>query len=588
MIQFRTRAVVSSYMLIILIIGSTSAPPRVQGQYDLAVPANPMDIPADKLREIEEAVPVDAVVKPKKLRKLLVFNLHITDGTVRQGHRSIPYANNALKIMGERTGAYEAVFSSDTLIFVREKLAQFDAICFNNTVGVLFNDPEKRSALLEYVWSGGGFVGIHAAGATFVQWPVYDQWPEFGVMLGGYENGGHPWKPDEWITLKVDEMDHPLNSAFSEPNFDVMDEVFQFQEPYSRDKLRVLLSIDTARTDMSEERRILPERRADGDLAISWVRRYGRGRVFYTSLGHNPHINWNPKILEHMLAGIQFAAGDLDAPVLPSNCATPAVRAQEWLGWRLGVSGASFEDKTLFETVEQTSDIGIHYLGAVDNQLVSSGIAKKFDYELADADLVEIRRKLDAHNVTLVTYSIEKMPNIWDDCNKMFDFARKMGIEVLVGEPAPESMDMIEKLCDQYDMSFAVYSRGGEKSPYSGHPGDLVKYLQNKSSRIGLCGDFSRWLRSGINPVDAAEIIGDRLLTVLINDVDEKKPDGHSVPLGMGESEPEKFCRCCIERGIKPRLFSIEYREKSANFLTEFVMSAEYFNDVCVELAQSR
>jgi len=184
---------------------------------------------------------------------------------------------------------------------------------------VLTEDDVLRQSLLDFVSGGKGFVGIHAAAATFVQYPVYDQFPPFGEMLGAYENGGHPWRPDETITLKVDDPDHPINAAFGGRSFEVQDEVFQFQAPYSRDKLRVLLSIDTEKTDMDPSRRFLPERQADLDFAMSWVRQYGQGRVFYSSLGHNRHLFWNRPILEHFLAGIQFALGDLEADATPSG-----------------------------------------------------------------------------------------------------------------------------------------------------------------------------------------------------------------------------------------------------------------------------
>jgi hypothetical protein len=93
----------------------------------------------------------------------------------------------------------------------------------------------------------------------------------------------------------------------------VSDEIFQFRAPYARDRVRVLLSIDTERTDMNPSRRFLPERARDRDFPVSWVRRYGEGRVFYCSLGHNPQTFWNPAILRHYLAGIQYALGDLAA-----------------------------------------------------------------------------------------------------------------------------------------------------------------------------------------------------------------------------------------------------------------------------------
>ena len=138
-------------------------------------------------------------------------------------------------------------------------------------------------------------------------------------MLGATENGGHPWKQHETITLKPEDASHPVNAAFGGKAFEVSDEVFQLQQPYSREKLHVLLGIDTTKTDMNPPRRFLPERLADKDFAISWVRAYGKGRVFYSSLGHNPHIFWNAPILQHFLAGIQFCLGDLQADATPSG-----------------------------------------------------------------------------------------------------------------------------------------------------------------------------------------------------------------------------------------------------------------------------
>lgn len=276
-------------------------------------------ISPEERKNIEDAIPKKAPAVPKRPRKLLVFDLDIWDGVVRKGHASIPYGNLALEMMGRKTGAYETVVSNDIAMFRSKNLRQFDAICFNNTTGVLFQDPELKKSLLDFIYDGKGFIGIHAAAATFVQWPKYDQWPEFGQMLGGYENGGHPWKRREWITIKLDDPDHPLNAALTGKGFRISDEVFQFQKPYSRDKLRVLLSIDMTKTNIISGRYILPERRQDHDFAISWVRSYGAGRVFYCSLGHNPHIFWNPPILQHYLAGIQFALGDLPADTTPSS-----------------------------------------------------------------------------------------------------------------------------------------------------------------------------------------------------------------------------------------------------------------------------
>jgi len=135
-------------------------------------------------------------------------------------------------------------------------------------------------------------------------------WPEFRELLGA-KGAGHPW--DCEVGIKIDEPDHPLNAAFGGKDFRLSEEIFQFVDPYSRDKLRVLISIDTAQTNMAVKGLV----RTDGDYALAWVKAYGKGRVFYTSLGHRTRLYWNPMILRFYLDGIQFVMGDLEAPMEP-------------------------------------------------------------------------------------------------------------------------------------------------------------------------------------------------------------------------------------------------------------------------------
>jgi hypothetical protein len=265
---------------------------------------------------MDAALPGKAPAQPAKPRKLLVSNLCLRDGKVVRGHPSIPMGNYVIDQMGKKTGAYEVVFSDDVEMFRPGKIGQFDAICFNNTAGVLTDDSELRQSLLDFIARGGGFVGFHAAGATFVQHPRYDQFPEFGRMLGGTENGGHPWGPDEPFAVKIDDAANPINAAFGGRGFEVSDEAYQLQEPSPRERLHVLLSIDTAKSSI-EGRRILPIRQGDQDFPVSWIKPHGQGRVFFTTLGHNPHIFWDAKLLQHFLAGMQYALGDLKADDTP-------------------------------------------------------------------------------------------------------------------------------------------------------------------------------------------------------------------------------------------------------------------------------
>jgi hypothetical protein len=274
--------------------------------------------PPDQKERVDAAVPRKAPAAPRQPRRMLVTNLSMRDGKPVRGSSAaaIPPGNYAVRQMGKVTGAYEAVFSDDIEMFRPANIRQFDAICFNNTLGVLFDDPELRASLLGFVEGGKGFVGVHDALATFVQYPKYDQWPEFGRMVGGTENGGHPWN-GEVMTMRVEDPGNPINAAFGGRDFQIADQAFQLQEPVLRDRLHVLLSIDAGKTGLAPGRRILPVRKQDMDFPMSWIRRHGKGRVFYTGLGHSPDVFWNSRVLEHLLAGIQYALGDLAADDAP-------------------------------------------------------------------------------------------------------------------------------------------------------------------------------------------------------------------------------------------------------------------------------
>jgi len=275
---------------------------------------------AEEMRKVDEALPAQAPAKAKKPRRILVTTLTMRDGRPWKSSSAsaIPVMSYALEQMGKRTGAYETVFSNDVAEFRAGRLKEFDAVCFANTAGVLFEDAELRQSLLNYVAGGRGFIGIHDAIATFVQYPRYDQWPAFGQMLGGTENGGHPWN-GELMTLKANDASSPLTAMFQSKEFKIADQAFQLQEPEFRGRLHVLLSIDVEKTPLPPNRRLLAPRREDMDFPVSWVKRHGKGRVFYCGLGHGKEVFWNGIVLEHILAGIQYAVGDLKAPDKPDR-----------------------------------------------------------------------------------------------------------------------------------------------------------------------------------------------------------------------------------------------------------------------------
>lgn len=278
---------------------------------------------AEEIKKIEQAVPKKPTAVPKKPRKLLVFNR-----TVGYRHSSIPYAAKALEIMGQKTGAFEVTQSEDMSVFLPENINHFDAICFNNSSQLDFSDPNLQRGLMDFVRNGGGFVGIHGATNNF------HNWPEAAEMIGGiFDN--HPWGPEGTWKVKIEDPDHPLMSVFKDtftqivdaddPNhtvladfagttFKINEEIYRTKFINLRKNCRVLMGLDMTDPVNLGAKGVRP---TDKDIPISWVRSFGKGRVFYCSLGQNHHIFWNPLVLQHLLDGIQFALGDLPADTTP-------------------------------------------------------------------------------------------------------------------------------------------------------------------------------------------------------------------------------------------------------------------------------
>jgi type 1 glutamine amidotransferase len=254
----------------------------------------------DELKKVEAALPDKPAVAPQKPRKLFIFT-----GSKGFHHDSIPLGAETLKLLGAKTGAYQSVISNDPQMFAADKLKEFDAVFLDNTTGVWFAEDSLKQSLLDFVKGGKGVAGNHGATDAF-----YQKWPEYGELIGGFF-AGHPFGS---ITVKLDDPASPINAVFKGQGFAIRDEIYIFKEPYSREKLHILLSIDNEKTFKGEPKKNRP----DADYALSWIRDYGQGRVFYCAFGHAHEIFWNPAILQHVLAGIQYALGDLKADAAPS------------------------------------------------------------------------------------------------------------------------------------------------------------------------------------------------------------------------------------------------------------------------------
>ena len=236
-----------------------------------------------------------ALAQPKKL--LVV--------TVTKGfrHSSIPTAEKVLGELAQKSGAFtvDYVRTDEDMAqkMTPDALKNYDGVVFANTTGEL--PLPDRQAFLDWIHSGKAFIGMHSASDTLHGTPYVE-------MLGGEFQTHHAQ-----VTVDAINQDpkHPACSHLG-PTFRVHDEIYLIKN-FERSKVHGLLTLDKH-----------PNEKTPGDYPIAWAKEYGKGRVFYTSLGHREDV-WDPNTPEsfkrenskevseayqqHILGGIKWALG---------------------------------------------------------------------------------------------------------------------------------------------------------------------------------------------------------------------------------------------------------------------------------------
>jgi len=304
----------------VILAAQAPEPPACGGRSN-----NPRSACASDVDRMTAALPDKAPARPQKPRKVLVLGR--AAGYV---HSSIPLAAKTIEAMGARTGAWTATTTYDAADINTANLAQYDAIFLASTTGCFLDDANdaaataaRRAAFMAFVRGGKGIAGIHAAsdsyhGAQCAQ-PMASAgeplWPELNRMIGGYFK--FHWNNPQLITVKIDDPKSPLTAMFHGQEFEIHDETYVFaNDSFSRSNVHVLTSVNYDKMS-AEDKAKEKTPRPDHDYALSWIRAEGKGRVFYEAHGHDESIYAMRPMLEHLLAGMQYALGDLKADDKP-------------------------------------------------------------------------------------------------------------------------------------------------------------------------------------------------------------------------------------------------------------------------------
>lgn len=271
---------------------------------------------AETRRSIEAALPPQAFAKPARPRTLLVVeSLH------GMSHDTIPHTNVMLERFGATTGAWRAVFSNDLTNLLPGKIDAYDAIFLNSIVGELFADPAVRASVDAFVKNGGGVAAIHGT-----PWASRN-WEAFTEMIGAKDA---PHRIEQGV-IRAYDGSSPLTTPLGGQPLAFKEEYYRFHIDGARrlrwNDVRVVLTVDLDDPKV-EPRPWNGYTRADKIYPVSWIRTYGKGRVFYTSIGHMPETFMNERLVGHIVAGVQYALGDLRADATPNPPGPGSVSAR--------------------------------------------------------------------------------------------------------------------------------------------------------------------------------------------------------------------------------------------------------------------
>jgi len=249
-------------------------------------------ITQDVLKNIDTAMPTTLKDKPAKMKKILVYAN--CGGFV---HTSISAGKAMLESIQKHFPNFEFTFDDNPENYTPEKISIYDAILNLNATHIskTFAEPQRK-ALLDFVYGGKAFIGIHAASDA-------GDWSEYTNMIGGNFNG-HPWNAGGTWDFEVEAKGHYTCQCL-EPKFSHKDEIYRHKDVPAG--LQFLVTLDS-----NSEANALMENNKNGPYifetvyGVSWLKNYGKGRVFYTNFGHNPETYWNPKMVEHYNRGFLF------------------------------------------------------------------------------------------------------------------------------------------------------------------------------------------------------------------------------------------------------------------------------------------
>jgi sugar phosphate isomerase/epimerase len=254
-------------------------------------------------------------------------------------------------------------------------------------------------------------------------------------------------------------------------------------------------------------------------------------------------------------------------------------------GWQLAVHSYTFRLFTIFDAIDKTAALGIKHMSLSGSVLLDKNAKPVGSVTLADKDMEAIKAKMISAGISwpFVNIGVVQLTTNEVQSRKVFEFAKKWGVDTLVSEPETNALDTVEKLCKEYNIKVAIHDHPKGHSIYW-NPDFVLAAIKGRTPLMGACADVGHWMRSSLDPVECLKKLDGHIICLHFKDLNEMTPNAHDVPWGTGIGKTKELM-AELKRQHFHGAFCVEYEYHWENSSPEIAESVKFFNSTCAELS---
>ena len=245
---------------------------------------------------------------------------------------------------------------------------------------------------------------------------------------------------------------------------------------------------------------------------------------------------------------------------------------EDVLAWKIGAQAYTFRLFTFEQALNKIDSCKLNYVEAFPGQTIGAGSQEKFGPDLSTEGRKLVKKLLKDRGITRYAFGVVN-GNDEAEWEKIFAFAKDMGIQIINCEPKEEQLDIVSALCDKYDIKAGLHNHPTPSIYWQ--PETVLKALEGRSKRMGATADLGHWMRSGLDPVACLKKLDGHIFHLHFKDLNEfGKKTAHDVPWGTGKLPLEGVIKELKRQRFKG-MISAEYEYNWENSMPDVKQSVK-------------